>query len=94
MYNHIKRLTTILSIMSFGHIFITLMFAFYFPGSGLDTSTIIIFSVYLVLTAAILAILTFALRGLCDALELNFEKDANNVREIKNRIHILESIKK
>ena len=94
MYHHVKRLTTILSVVCFGHIFVTLMFAFYFPNSGLDMSTIIIFSVYLALTATILSVLTFALRSLCDALELNFEKDADNVREIKKRLHILEETKK
>ena len=94
MYHTTKRLTTILSILSFGHIFITIMFAFYFPGSGLDTSTIIIFSTYLDLTASILATLIFALRRLCDTLELNFEKDAENVREIKKRIQVLEANKK
>ena len=94
MYHATKRLTTILSILCFGHIFVTIMFAFYFPGSGLDTSTIIIFSTYLVLNAVIFSILTYGLRTLCDALELNFEKDSENVREIKKHIQILESIKK
>lgn len=94
MYQTAKRLTTISSVLCFGHIFITVMFAFYFPNSGLDMSTIIITSVLLAISCLLLCLLTYGLRSLCDALEFNFIKDTEKIREIENRIHILESTKK
>ena len=94
MYHFAKRLTTISSLLCAIDIFITVMFAFYFPNSGLDMSTIIIASVLLVVSCTIVSLLTFALRGLCDALEFNFVKDAEKIREMEKRIHFLEEIKK
>ena len=94
MYNFTKRLTTVTSLLSFINTFISLLFFFYFPNSGLDFSTIIMCTFFLLSSCSTLVVLTIALRGLCDALDLNFVKDADNIREIKQRIHILEESKK
>ena len=93
MYHFAKRLTTISSVLCFVDIIITVMFAFYFPNSGLDMSTIIISACLLVISCTIHCLMTYALRGLCDALEFNFVKDAEKTRELEQRIHILEETK-
>ena len=94
MYNYAKRLTTVTSLLGFINAFVVLMSAFFFPNSGLDLATVIMISIYLVTSSAILILLTVALRNLCDALDLNFVKDAENTRELQERVHILEEIKK
>ena len=93
MYHFAKRLTTIASIIGYVNAIVVLLFAFYFPGSGLDGSTIIIMSFYLVSTCALILLLNFALRGLCDSLEFNFVKDAEKTQELEKRIHFLEETK-
>lgn len=90
MYYATKRLTTVTALLGAINAFVTAMFFLSYNTSAMS-STMKITVAFLLITATLTSLfLTIALRGLCDALELNFEKDAENEREMRKRIEYLE----
>lgn len=90
MYYATKRLTTVTALLGAVNAFVTAMFFLSYNTSTMS-STMKITVAFLLITATLTSLfLTIALRGLCDALELNFEKDAENEREMRKRIEYLE----
>lgn len=90
MYYAAKRLTTVTALLSAVNIFVTAMYFLSFNNSDMNF-TLKINIAFLMVTASLMSLfLTLALRKLCDALELNFEKDAENMRELRKKIEVLE----
>lgn len=90
MYYATKRLTTVTALLGAVNAFVTAMFFLSYNTSTMS-STMKITVAFLLITATLTSLfLTIALRGLCDALELNFEKDAENDCEMRKRIEYLE----
>lgn len=90
MYYAAKRLTTVTALLSAVNIFVTAMYFLSFSGSEMSF-TLKINIAFLLVTASLMSLfLTLGLRKLCDALELNFEKDAENMRELRKKIEVLE----
>lgn len=90
MYYATKRLTTVTALLGAVNAFVTAMYFLSYNTTTMS-STMKITVAFLLITATLTSLfLTIALRGLCDALELNFEKDAENDREMRKRIEYLE----
>ncbi|MBR3979202.1 MAG: hypothetical protein IKJ94_06230 [Oscillospiraceae bacterium] len=90
MYYATKRLTTVSALLGAVNAFVTAMYFLSYNTSSMSP-TMKITVAFLLITATLTSlILTIALRKLCDALELNFENDAENMREIRQKIEKLE----
>ncbi len=92
MYYATKRLTTVTALLGAVNAFCTFLYFLSFPTSGLSITMKITIGFLLITATVGSLILTIALRGLCDALELNFEKESDDVRELRKKIEVLEEI--
>ena len=92
MYYATKRLTTVTALLGTVNAFCTGLYFLSFPTSNMNMTMKITIG-FLLLTATVGSlILTIALRGLCDALELNFEKEADDIQEMRKKVKQLEEI--
>ncbi len=90
MYYATKRMTTVTALLGAVNAFVTAMFFLSYKNSGMDI-TMKLTIAFLLITATLASLfLTIALRRLCDALELNFEREAEDTREIRKKIAKLE----
>ena len=90
MYYVVKRMTTVTALLGAVNAFVTAIYFLSFSNSDMDT-TMKITLAFLLITATLASLfLTIALRKLCEALELNFENDAENFRELRKKVEKLE----
>ena len=94
MYNTAKRLTAVTTLLGAVNAFATALYFLSFPDSDMSFAMKITIAFLLITATLTSLILTIALRGLCETLELDFERDAEEKRSLEKRIKFLEEIKK